>query len=262
MAEARALGVEQVLLDAGAHVAPLWRQHVEGVEEPVDLPVSMMVPGVPGTLNLRPPDACQALLDAAASAGTTVQRGVRDVTLAAGRPVRVSYRRGGTEQEVAAPLVVGADGRASTVRKQVGISLQRQEPMNYIAGLLLDGLNAIPSEFDVMVGEGELFFILFHQGPRRARAYLAMGESRRHAFSGRDGVQPFLAATRFSSYPWSEEIASAIPAGPCATYAGDDSWADTPYAPGVVLGDAAGYTIPSSERASRSPYAMRGRCET
>src|ERR1700747_2280643 len=64
--EARDLGVEQVLLDAGAHVATLWRQYVEVAPDPADIPVSIMVPGVAGTLNLRHPDACQALLDAAA----------------------------------------------------------------------------------------------------------------------------------------------------------------------------------------------------
>jgi hypothetical protein len=57
--EARNLGVEQVLLDAGAHVAPAWLQYVEGVGEPAMLPLSMMIEGISGTLNLRHPDACQ-----------------------------------------------------------------------------------------------------------------------------------------------------------------------------------------------------------
>ena len=38
---------------------------------------------------------------------------------------------------------------------------------------------------------------------------------------------------------------AATPAGPCATYAGDDTWTDAPFADGVVLiGDAAGYNDP------------------
>ena len=37
-------------------------------------------------------------------------------------------------------------------------------------------------------------------------------------------------------------VSSAVPAGPCATYPGDDTWTPTPFAQGVVLiGDAAGY---------------------
>ena len=51
--EARDLGVEQILLDAGAHVAPAWLQYVEGLDEPAMLPMSMMIEGIPGTLNLR-----------------------------------------------------------------------------------------------------------------------------------------------------------------------------------------------------------------
>jgi 2-polyprenyl-6-methoxyphenol hydroxylase-like FAD-dependent oxidoreductase len=40
-------------------------------------------------------------------------------------------------------------------------------------------------------------------------------------------------------------VTKAIPAGPCATYPGDDTWTDAPYAPGVVLiGDGAGHNDP------------------
>ena len=46
--EARNLGVEPVLLDAGAHIAPLWKQYIEGIGEAGDIPMAMMVPGVPG----------------------------------------------------------------------------------------------------------------------------------------------------------------------------------------------------------------------
>jgi hypothetical protein len=65
VAEARRLGVEQVLLDAGGHVSPVWRPYEGTGSRPFDIPVSALVPGIPGTLNMRHPDACQALLDAA-----------------------------------------------------------------------------------------------------------------------------------------------------------------------------------------------------
>ncbi len=89
--EARNLGVEQVLLDAGAHVAPTWLQYVEGSDEPAMLPMSMMIEGIQGALNMRHPDACQALIAAAAAAGAAVVRGVHDVRMRAGQPVSVSY---------------------------------------------------------------------------------------------------------------------------------------------------------------------------
>jgi len=243
--EARALGVEQVLLDAGAHVSPTWRQYTEGVGDVADIPMAMMVPDIPGSLNLRHPDACQALLDASANAGVTVARGVRDVVLAAGSTPGVTYARNGQATELRATLVVGADGRASTVRKQAGIRLDRQEPISYIAGLLVAGLDGVPDDHDVVAGEGDVFFLVFHQGGGRARVYLCTGLSGQHRFSGRTGTEQFLAACNISCYPWSEQVMAATPAGPCANYAGDDTWTETPFADGVVLiGDAAGHNDP------------------
>lgn len=242
--EARQLGVEQILLDAGAHVAPLWMQYHEGADEPAMIPMSMMIEGIPGTLNLRHPDACQALIDAAAAAGATVVRGVHDVKLSAGQPVSVTYVSG-RAGEVRARLVVGADGRSSTVRRQADISLQRDDPINYIAGLLVDGLAGIPDDHDVLVGEGDLYLLIFHQGGGRARLYVCLGRSGQRRFAGSDAAAQFLAAWKPGCYPLAELVAAGIPAGPCATYPGDDTWTDTPFADGVVLvGDAAGHNDP------------------
>jgi 2-polyprenyl-6-methoxyphenol hydroxylase-like FAD-dependent oxidoreductase len=243
--EARALGVEQVMLDAGAHIAPTWRRYTKGVGASGDIPASILIPGIDGTLNLRHPTACQALLDAAQGAGATVVRGVRDVRITAGASPSVSYTTNGTTHETATSLIVGADGRASTVRKQSGITLERQEPISYIAGLLIDGLDEIPDDHDVLAGGEDFLFVMFHQGGGRARAYIVPGLSGRHRFSGRAGTERFLAACAIDSYPWSKQVAAGTPAGPCATYPGDDTWTDTPFDDGVVLvGDAAGHNDP------------------
>ena len=243
--EARAVGVEQVLLDAGAHITSVWKQYREGAHDVGDIPMSMMIPDIPGSLNLRHPDACAALLDAAVDAGATVVRGVRDVVLAVGSSPAVTYVANGKATELRSTLVVGADGRGSTVRKQAGITLDRQEPISYIAGLLVDGLDGVPDDHDVVAAEGDVFFLMFHQGGGRARLYLCTGLSGQHRFSGRNGTEQFLAACNVSCYPWSEQVMTATPAGPCATYAGDDTWTDAPFADGVVLiGDAAGHNDP------------------
>lgn len=243
--EARDVGVEQVLLDAGAHVAGLWRQYMEGAPEPGEIPVSIMVPEVAGSLNLRHPDACHALSTAAGAAGATVLRGVSDIKLASGHPIGVTYSHDGAVHDVRADLVVGADGRNSTVRKQAGIELQRDAPVDYIAGLLLDGLDDVPADFDVIVGEGDVMFVLFHQGHGRARAYLMVGKSGQHRFSGAGSTEKFLRGLDLATFPWSEQLVAATPAGPCATYPGDDTWTPTPFADGIVLvGDAAGHNDP------------------
>src|SRR3954453_9598449 len=123
LVEARRLGVEDALLRAGAHIAPVWKQYVEGLGDGGEIPASMIIPDVPGTLNLRHPDACQALLDAAAAAGATGGRGGADGDLTPGVDPRVSYRSGRGAETVDTTLVVGADGRASTIRRQAGIEL-------------------------------------------------------------------------------------------------------------------------------------------
>jgi menaquinone-9 beta-reductase len=242
--EARNLGVERILLDAGAHVAPTWLQYVEGADEPAMLPMSMMIEGIPGALNMRHPDACQALIDAAAAAGATVVRGVHHVKMSRGPDVSITYSSD-RPGEVRAGLVVGADGRSSTVRRQAGISLQRDDPVNYIAGLLVDGLADIPDDHDVMVGDGDLLLLMFHQGGGRARLYVCMGRSGQRRFAGPDAAAQFLAAWKPGCYPLSELVTAASPAGPCATYPGDDTWTDSPFAEGIVLvGDAAGHNDP------------------
>jgi 2-polyprenyl-6-methoxyphenol hydroxylase-like FAD-dependent oxidoreductase len=242
--EARNLGIEEVLLDAGAHVAPTWLQYVEGADEPAVLPMSMMIEGIPGALNMRHPDACQALIDAAAAAGATVVRGVHNVKMSRGPDVSITYSSD-RPGEVRAGLVVGADGRSSTVRRQAGISLQRDDPINYIAGLLVDGLAEIPDDHDVMIGDGDLLLLMFHQRGGRARLYVCMGRSGQRRFAGPDAAAQFLAAWKPGCYPLSELVAAASPAGPCATYPGDDTWTDSPFADGIVLvGDAAGHNDP------------------
>jgi 2-polyprenyl-6-methoxyphenol hydroxylase-like FAD-dependent oxidoreductase len=131
------------------------------------------------------------------------------------------------------------------VRKQAGITLDRAEATTYIAGLLVDGLEEVPDDFDVTASGDDVFFVLFHQGGGRARAYVIDGLSGQHRFSGRAGTESFLAACADTSYPWAAQVAAGTPAGPCATYPGDDTWTDAPYADGVVLiGDAAGHNDP------------------
>ncbi len=243
--EARLLGVEDVLMAAGAHIAPTWRQYFESGDDPRDLPVNLMVSEVGGTLNLRHPAACQALLDAAAAEGAIVVRGVTNVGVTAGSSPSVQYAVDGTSTELHPSLVVGADGRRSVTRRGLGITLERQPETSYIAGLLLEGLDGVPDDHDVLVGEGDRFFLLFHQGGGRARVYICTGLSGQHRFAGPDGTARFLAACDVSSYPWSAQVVTATPAGPCATYPGDDTWCAEPYVDGAVLiGDAAGHNDP------------------
>jgi hypothetical protein len=99
--------VEQVRLDRGAHIAHLWRQYIESAQAPGELPGMMMAPGVDGTLNMRHPDAGQALLDAAARGGARIERGVQDVKISRENMTEVSFVRQRHTVEMRTPLVVG-----------------------------------------------------------------------------------------------------------------------------------------------------------
>jgi 2-polyprenyl-6-methoxyphenol hydroxylase-like FAD-dependent oxidoreductase len=243
VAEARALGVEAVLLDAGAHVSPLWiSYHLP--EQQNEIPISMMVPGVSGSLNLRHPDACAALERAAGKAGAHVHRGTRDLDITLGTEPVVRWNDADGAHEVQCRIVVGSDGRASRVRKALGAELQRAPVLNHIAGLLISDLDVDASN-DFVAGEGELFMAGFHQGGGRARVYLCPGVSQADRFTGAGKVERFLAECAFECLPFGKELAQGSPAGPLATYPGDDTWIDHPYGEGAVLiADAAGYSNP------------------
>ena len=131
--EARELGVEQDLLDAGAHIAPVWKQYMEGTGDVGEIPMAMMIPDIPGTLNLRHPDVCQALLDAAADAGqrscaasATCARGRSSPTVTYGTNGSGDGAADHTRRRCRRPRVDGAE----TGRHHAGA----QEPMSYIAG--------------------------------------------------------------------------------------------------------------------------------
>lgn len=245
VADAQRLGVERVLLDAGGRHASWWHRYNRWADEPVKVPMNAMVPEVAGSLSIGHPVACQALLEAAASVGATVVRGIEGVEVTAGSSPVVAWQVQGQAFTATPDLVIGADGRSSTVRKQVGIEREHQDGVSCISGLLVDGLDAIPHDFEATVNDHDLYMLMFHQTPSRARVYLCTGLSERRRFTGHEGPQRFLDACAGLAFPWAEELAAGRPAGPCGTVVGDDAWAPTPFVEGVVLvGDAAGFGDP------------------
>jgi 2-polyprenyl-6-methoxyphenol hydroxylase-like FAD-dependent oxidoreductase len=149
VAEARRLGFHAALVRAGgAHhtrfvpydetVAPEEAEAAEAAAVALD----GIVPDVPGTLGVGHPQACEALGQVATEAGARILRGIEAVDVEFGRTPTVRYRSGGEEQVARCLLVVGADGRESTVRRRAGLPLHRTEPRLLGAGLLVEGLGA------------------------------------------------------------------------------------------------------------------------
>jgi 2-polyprenyl-6-methoxyphenol hydroxylase-like FAD-dependent oxidoreductase len=249
VAEMLRMGLEQVFLDAGGSYFTSLVGYDE-VLEPEEAhaaaaSLDQLLPGVPGALGVGHPQACEALTQAAAKAGATVLRGVADVQLNPAES-KVRYRHNGATHEARCRLVVGADGRHSTVRRQLSIGLHQSTARTRLAGMLVEGLPDWPVHQMSIGTEGELRYFVFPRPDGIARLYLLRDILAKTRFTGPTRVADFLAAFRLRCVPDSADLfASARSAGPCAGYPGNDSWTDQPYTAGTVLiGDAAGWNDP------------------
>lgn len=248
VAEAEQLGVADVLRSAGAHTSARWTRYGEGLGEPSQIPVGLLVPGVPGALNLHHPTACRALLDAAREAGAEVWRGARDVRLAPSGVPTVEFHHGGGIDTIAGSVVIGADGRASSVRQQLDLELHHTQPTAAVVGLLIEGLREpdVGAHDDVVVETEQGMGLLLHQGGGRARAYHVVPLDDRARYSGASGADALLADLRACRPEVRELLANATPAGPCASFPNTESWTDLPaHGSVVMIGDAAGQSDPT-----------------
>ncbi|MGB9279947.1 MAG: FAD-dependent monooxygenase [Pseudonocardiaceae bacterium] len=104
--------------------------------ESITPPLDQILLGVRGALDAGHPGACEALTQAAAAAGATVIRGVGDVDVEPGDAPVVHYEHDDVAHELRCRMVVGADGRMSTVRRRLGIELNQTTPRIMIGGML------------------------------------------------------------------------------------------------------------------------------
>lgn len=247
--EVVALGVEHVLLGAGGRYSNGFIQYDETLEpaaaEANMVPLSAITPDVSGQLNVGHPEASEALLAHASAAGADVRRGVADVHVTAGHSPEVTWTEGGRAHRARGRLVVGADGRTSTVRRQLGIALEERPAELFGAGLLVrtaDGL----VDANTFGTEGENCFIAFPRQGDLTRLYLMVDIARQPEFTGPGRAERFLSSFRTACFPGSEAYAAAEVAGPCGGAPMTDSWTvGAPAAPGAVLiGDSAGWNDP------------------
>ncbi len=247
--EARALGLETVI--RGTHAVdarngvPYDELLTPSAAETARGDRSTLLPDVRGPLCASHPEACQALADEAVRLGTKLVRGITEVRVQAGTRPSVTYLNG-TEMEVRPRLIIGADGRTSTVRKQSGIPIKKAPATHVVAGLLVEGASQWPADQYAIGVEGDLQFYIFPQGGGRLRLYTCHANEQASRWAGRAGPQRFLQAfARLQAIPAALGLGDVAPAGPCATFSGEQTWCDQPYADGLVLvGDAGGYDDP------------------
>ncbi|MGV9680351.1 FAD-dependent oxidoreductase [Nocardia sp. NPDC003482] len=251
--EAQELKVLEILEAAGGNYADRFVAYDETVTpehaDAVALDVGSMLEGIPGVLDVGHPEACSALLAAAESAGAAVIRGVTDTEASAGAAPRVRFKARGRELLRTARLIVGADGRVSATRRQLGIELT-QTPANSLGGgLLADGIEGWRQDTSGIGTEDDLLYFVYPRANGRARLYLLHSPHQKGRFSGATAAADFLSAFRFRCIPDSAAIFGnarpALPNTPCAFFPMNDSWCDTITRPGAVLiGDAAGWSDP------------------
>jgi menaquinone-9 beta-reductase len=247
--EARALGLETVI--RGTHAVdarygvPYDELLTPSAAETARGDRSTLLPDVRGPLCASHPEACQALADEAVRLGTKLVRGITEVRVQAGTRPSVTYLNG-TEMQVRPRLIIGADGRTSTVRKQSGIPIKKAPATHVVAGLLVEGASQWPADQYAIGVEGDLQFYIFPQGGGRLRLYTCHANEQASRWAGRAGPQRFLQAfARLQAIPAALGLGDVAPAGPCATFSGEQTWCDQPYADGLVLvGDAGGYDDP------------------
>ena len=213
---------------------------------PFTLRFADVVPDVPGSFCMGHPAMCRVLAAEAECAGATILRGVGDIAVEPGRPPKVAFTHDGRRLEWSPKLIVGADGRNSRVRQQLGLKLLSDPPHNLIGGMLVEGVPEWPQDTQVIGTEGKAHFLAFPQGGDRVRLYLCYDFADKAPYAGPQRQQKLIETfASLKCLPLAAMIAASRPIGPFNSYSNEDHWVEDPTAPGIVLiGDAAGHNDP------------------
>jgi 2-polyprenyl-6-methoxyphenol hydroxylase-like FAD-dependent oxidoreductase len=191
------------------------------------------------------PRSCEALSEEAVRVGVEVVRGVVEVRVQTGQRPSISFRNR-METTMRPRLIIGADGRTSTMRKQSCIEMSTSPSTHLVAGLLAEGASRWPEDLYTVGVEGDLQFYVFPQGNGRLRLYTCHANEQATRWAGPGGAQRFVEAfAGLRAIPDGMGLSEITPAGPCATFSCEQTWCGKPYADGTVLiGDAGGYDDP------------------
>jgi 2-polyprenyl-6-methoxyphenol hydroxylase-like FAD-dependent oxidoreductase len=248
--ELRRLGLYDALVGAGGVFTNLSVPHDENLPGEQALPFTVrctdLVPEVPGMLCMSHPAMCRVLAAEAEAAGAVFLRGVTDIAVAAGAPPHIGFSHGGQRIAWTPRLIVGADGRNSPARRQLGFRVHADPPHNLLGGMLVEGVPDWPQDTQVCGTEGRTHFLVLPVGGDRVRLYLGYDFADKSAYAGAERRQKLIDTfAGLACLPQAGMIAASRPIGPFNSFSNEDHWIDDPTAPGVVLaGDAAGHNDP------------------
>ena len=237
VAETQRLGLYDTLIAAGGHHLGRHIGYSDDIDpaeaesQPLDFK-AFEGAGFKPPLCMRHPDMCDLLNREATTSGAELLRGVTDLHVIAGSAPEVRFRHDGRERKFNPRIVIGADGRNSVVRSQVGIEQHRDPTHHLMAGMLVDNTVGWPADLQIFGTEARVNFLAFPQSPERVRLYICYPNEDKKRFAGADNQARFLDAFHLASVPGSEYLANGTPSGPCNSYGNEDTWTDVPYVAG------------------------------
>jgi 2-polyprenyl-6-methoxyphenol hydroxylase-like FAD-dependent oxidoreductase len=248
--ELKRLGLLDALVKAGGlftvRTIPYDENRPGDAALPYALRFSDIVPDVPGCLCMGHPAMCSALASEAKNAGVAFLTGIEDIDVVPGTPPVIAFSHSGKRVEWKPRLIVGADGRNSRVRQQLGFKTLADPPHHLIGGMLVEGVSDWQQDIHVIGTEGRVRFFVFPQGGDRARLYLCYNFADKADYAGPNRQQKVIEAfANLKCLPQAGMIGDSRPLGPFNSFSNEDHWVENPTAPGVVLiGDAAGHNDP------------------
>jgi 2-polyprenyl-6-methoxyphenol hydroxylase-like FAD-dependent oxidoreductase len=245
VADAIDLGIYDLLTGTCAHELPWWDVYMMG-NRMQHRDMLETTPRSTPNLTFYHPEMQEVMIRAAEEAGAEVRRGVRVTGVLPGVMPEVSCDSGGKAETVRSRIVVGCDGRNSSVRRWGGFQAMQDQQRLQIGGVLMEGCTA-PEDcaaiFPDPMGNG--MGVLFPQGNQRVRTYAVTHRDAGPAFHGDKDVPAFFdhCVSRGMPAEWFE---NAEANGPLATFDGADSFVPHPYRDGIALiGDAAATSDPA-----------------
>jgi 2-polyprenyl-6-methoxyphenol hydroxylase-like FAD-dependent oxidoreductase len=216
--------------EAEARALDLTKMHAEGL----------------GALCLGHPATCDKFAQLATMSGASVLRGAGAISVASGSRPIVNCVHDGASLEFRPRLVIGADGRNSSVRKDLGFKVNADEPRNLLGGMLVKGVPSWPRDMQAIGVEDRFHFLVFPQGDDLLRLYGCYHFADKSRFDGPDRRAKLIDAFgKLTCLPYAEAITASTPIGPFNSFSNEDHWIDDPTCSGIVLiGDAAGHNDP------------------
>lgn len=243
--EAKTLGIYDILLSSCGREVSYETFVVAGeFTPPRHYPSS--TPGKTGILSFFHPEMQDVMVQAASDAGAEIWRGASVRAISPGEQGTMEVRSEGVVRSVSARLIVGADGRDSTVATQLDFKREKALQGLFTVGFQLScGLPLEPALYFFLHGESGRGIILFEIKPGNYRAYLSHHkDALERRLSGERDYQAALRHFGEIGMPaaWLEQI---TPHGILASFDGAFIQVDRPVLGNCALiGDAASTTDP------------------